>query len=86
MSDGGLTRRSVVRLGAVIVAGVGAVGHAVAWTASLIPRVLYEPSPRRKLGLPERFPEGHTFLAEHRLFLIRAGGAFRALSAVCPHL
>ena len=80
------TRRSLVRVGAAVVAGVAVVGQFVAWTASLIPRVLYEPSPRRKLGPPERFPEGPTFLAEHRLFLIREGNVFRAMSAICTHL
>ena len=86
MKDAGLTRRSVVRLGGLICAGVGVVGHALTWTVSLIPRVLYEPSPRRKLGRPERFPEGQTYLAEHRVYLVRKGDVYRALSAVCTHL
>ena len=51
-----------------------------------MPKVLYEPSPTRKLGKPDRYPEGHTYLAEHKLFVIRKGAAFRALSAVCSHL
>ena len=81
-----LDRRDLVRKGGLWVAVAGLVGHVVAWTASLLPRVLYEPSPKRKLGPPERFPEGHTYLAEHRLFLLRDGTAYRALSAVCTHL
>ena len=86
MSDKQPTRRTVVRIGGLICATVGAVGHVLAWTASLVPRVLYEPSPRRKLGKPERFPEGHTYLSEHRVFLIRKGHTYRALSAICTHL
>ena len=82
----GLTRRAALRLGGTACAVAGCIATAVAWTAALVPRVLYEPSPKRKLGPPRAFPEGHTYLSDHRLFLIRQGDTFRALSAVCTHL
>lgn len=52
----------------------------------LIPNVLYEPDRRYKAGKPEDYPDGITFLPELRLFLLRKGNSFRAVSAVCTHL
>jgi len=58
------------------------------WTAlrSLVPNVLYEPPKRFKIGGATDFPEGVTFLDEHRIFLFRQGSAFHAVSGVCTHL
>ena len=43
--------------------------------------------PRRfKIGPPTDFDQGVTFLPEHKLFIIRRGNQFRAISAVCTHL
>ena len=78
------TRRELLARGAAWGAGVGVAGHAIAWAASLSPRVLYEPSKRRTLPAPEHFPEGVTFLADLRLFVVREGTVLRALSATPP--
>jgi menaquinol-cytochrome c reductase iron-sulfur subunit len=51
----------------------------------LIPNVHYAPSPRIRIPL-NRYPEGVTYLARYRLFLVRRGRSFRALSGVCTHL
>jgi menaquinol-cytochrome c reductase iron-sulfur subunit len=51
-----------------------------------VPNVRREPPAKRRLGSPDRFPLGHTFLADHQVFLIRDEKGFRALSAVCTHL
>jgi menaquinol-cytochrome c reductase iron-sulfur subunit len=59
---------------------------AVAGVRYLIPNVLYEPSRRFRLGRPDEFPDGSTFLEELRVFVLRKGNSFRALSAVCTHL
>lgn len=59
---------------------------AVAGVRFLIPNVLYEPSRRFRLGRPDEFPEGSTFLEDLRVFVLRKGNSFRALSAVCTHL
>jgi menaquinol-cytochrome c reductase iron-sulfur subunit len=80
------SRRALLRVAAVGSAVVGGAVHAWAWMRSLKPNVLYEPPRRRRLGSPEGFPEGHTFLAEHQVFLIRGPEGLRALSAVCTHL
>ncbi len=80
------TRRALLSRVAVWGAGLGVAGHVVAWTSALAPKVTYEPSPRRRIGRPDRFPEGHTFLPDERVFVLRHGASFRVLSAVCTHL
>ena len=80
------SRRWFLRAAALGAAAVGGVAHAVAWTRSLVPNVLYEPPKRRRLGPPTRFPEGATYLSEEKIFVVRSGSVLRALSAVCTHL
>ncbi len=82
----GPTRRDVLATACACAAGLGAAGTTLAWTWSLAPRVLYEPPPERRIGAPGRFREGVTFLQDERVFVVRAGDAYRALSAVCTHL
>jgi len=54
---------------------------------ALIPNVLFEPSRRFKAGKPEDYPDqAITFVEEVRLYILRKGNTFRALSAICPHL
>ncbi len=53
----------------------------------LAPNVLFEPSRRFRAGRPDDYADGSvTFLEEIRVFLIRKGKAYRAVSAVCTHL
>lgn len=80
------TRRSFLRAAALGSAAAGLLAHAVAWARALVPNVRYEPPTTRRLGPPARFPEGRTFLRDERIFLLRHGDVFRALSAVCTHL
>ena len=53
---------------------------------AFVPDVLYEPLRRFKLRKPADYPEGVTFDADHRLFVVRQGEAFHVISAVCTHL
>ena len=53
---------------------------------AFIPNVLYEPPNKFKIGKPQDFPEGVQFLPEQRLFTVRSGNDFGAISAVCTHL
>ena len=53
---------------------------------AFIPQVLYEPPTKFKIGKPDDFPEGITFLPEHRLYISRKGDNFHTISAVCTHL
>ena len=63
---------------------LGASGAAAA--RFMIPNVLYEADARFKALKPEDYPDGATFLPESRLFIIRKGNSFRAVSAICTHL
>ncbi len=75
-------------LGQISLAAVAASGVALifSFVRSLVPNVLYEPSPSVKIGSPERFPEGATYLEDSRLFIFRNQKSFQAMSAVCTHL
>ncbi len=80
------TRRTILgRLG-IAALGVSAIGLAYSFLRSLVPNVLYEPPRRFKIGSPEKFPEGATYLEDNRVFVLRNQKTFQALSAVCTHL
>lgn len=54
---------------------------------SLVPNVLHEPSRRFKAGRPGDYPDDTaTFIEEVRLFIVRKGNTYRAMSGICPHL
>ena len=68
---------TVGSLGALLAAGL----------RGLIPNLLDEPSQRFRIGRPEDYIDGSvTFVEEIRVFVLRSGNAFRALSAICTHL
>lgn len=79
-------RRSFLRrlgLGALL---AGLAGELWAGMRALIPNVLYEPPRTFKVGLPEAFSEGMTYLEDRRLFIGRDQLGLYAISAVCTHL
>ena len=83
---GGQTRRSFLDrlgLGALLAAFAG---QAAMMLRALVPNVLYEPARRFKVGLPDQFPQGVTFLEGQRLFIFRNQKTFYAISAACTHL
>lgn len=53
---------------------------------SLVPNVLYEPPARFKIGTPASLADGVTFLEEKRLYVLKEGNTFSAISAACTHL
>ncbi|MFZ0063149.1 MAG: ubiquinol-cytochrome c reductase iron-sulfur subunit [Pyrinomonadaceae bacterium] len=85
-SKSGWTRRKILsRL------GVGATlmalgGQAYAFVRSLVPNVLYESPQRYKVGTPDQFNEGPSFLEDKRVFIFRQKNTFHAISAACTHL
>jgi cytochrome b6-f complex iron-sulfur subunit len=80
------TRRSMLGTLAAA-AGLVAVGAQTAIVVrSFVPNVSYDPPTTARLGLPESFADGLTFVPDRRLFVVRDGKTFRALSAVCTHL
>ncbi|HHT9117833.1 MAG TPA: ubiquinol-cytochrome c reductase iron-sulfur subunit [Candidatus Hypogeohydataceae bacterium YC38] len=56
-------------------------------TGFFFPRVLYEPSKKFLVGYPTDFPD-HTVitLKARRVFVVREGNTFQAISMICQHL
>jgi menaquinol-cytochrome c reductase iron-sulfur subunit len=78
-------REFLVRLG--IGSGIAALGaQTVASMRSLVPNVSYDAPTTVKLGMPTDFPDGLQFLPDERLYIVREGKTFHAISAVCTHL
>ena len=65
---------------------VGLMGQGWTYFRSLIPNILYEPSRKFKVGLPEEVTEGVNFIASRQVFIIREGKQFSCISARCTHL
>ncbi len=65
---------------------VALAGQAVASLRSLVPNVSYDAPTTVKLGTTGEFPDGLKFLPDERLFVVREGKTFHAISAVCTHL
>ncbi len=91
--DGDRNTQHVERRQAVLlmVGWLGTMGSLGALLAAglrgLIPNLLDEPSQRYRIGRPEDYIDGSvTFVEEIRVFVLRSGNAFRALSAICTHL
>ena len=80
------TRRGFLHRAAGYLLTGAFVGQAAALVRALWPDVLYEPSPRFKLGAGKEFGEGLTYIDSRRLFVWRKGNDFYAMSAVCTHL
>jgi len=80
------TRRAFLArlgLGATLVA---LLGQAYAFLRSLLPDVLYEQPARFKIGTPDQFGEGASFIEDRKVFIFRERNTFYAISAVCTHL
>lgn len=78
-------RAFISRVGAAVgITGLVAQGGIL--VRSVVPNVEYGSPTRMKVGLPESFADGFTFLQGQRLFIHRDGKAFRVLSGVCTHL
>jgi menaquinol-cytochrome c reductase iron-sulfur subunit len=78
-------REFLLKLGAG--AGAAAVAtQAVASLRSLVPNVSYGSPTTVKLGVPADFPDGLKFMPDQRLFVVRQGQTYHAISATCTHL
>ncbi|HSP06029.1 MAG TPA: ubiquinol-cytochrome c reductase iron-sulfur subunit [Acidobacteriota bacterium] len=62
------------------------VASAAAMARYLVPNVLYEPDRQFKAQKPDEYPDGVTFFPNLRVFVLRKGNTFRAVSAICTHL
>ena len=66
--------------------GLGATITSWPMLRALFPNVLYEPPQRFRIGSPERFPNGVTYLEDRKVFLVRDQNDFGVISAICTHL
>ncbi len=87
-ASNGSSRRSFIWLSLGWLASLFALAASgFATVRSLVPNVLYEPSRRFKAGRPTDYPDDTaTFIDEVRLFVVRKGDTYRAVSGICPHL
>jgi len=69
-----------------VVISLGVVVAGWPFFRSLVPNVLYEPPKKFKVGSPEDFQQGVTYIDKHRLYVFRDGSSFHVISAVCSHL
>lgn len=68
-------------------AAIGTMAGATVGSARfMFPNILYEPAKSYKIGRPQDYPEGVTFLPDKKIFLVHYGENYKALSAVCTHL
>ena len=62
---------------------------ATAFLRYLFPRVLFEPSPKIKLGYPNEFSVGEVsekYKSAYRIWVVREKDGIYVLSAICTHL
>ncbi len=64
----------------------GLAGFGLQSLRSLIPNVLYESPQKFKIGLPSLLADGVTFLEGRRLYVVKEGKSFHAISGACTHL
>ena len=81
--DGRRAFRRRLDLGTLV---AGWAGQLAAFGRALRPNVLYEDPKTFKIGTPESFAQGITYLQDHRLFVGRDQRGVYAISAVCTHL
>jgi cytochrome b6-f complex iron-sulfur subunit len=80
------SRRSFVTKATQGILGLGFITGIWPYLRSLIPNVLYEPPRRFKIGNPDRFSQGMTFIENRRVFIFRDGNGFFCISGICSHL
>jgi len=91
-SSGGIytTKRDLFTLGGWLVFLVTILAYVVKVLGPkgyFFPRVLFEPSPVFPVGMPSEFMENTvTTLQSRRVFIVRDGNSFKAISVVCQHL
>jgi len=86
-ADPGITRRRFCQAAGLTACALAAGGAAAVSADFLRPRVLFEPATTFSAGPPDGIAVGSVLDdTEHRAFVIRAPGGFRAFSSVCTHL
>ncbi|MEW6368559.1 MAG: ubiquinol-cytochrome c reductase iron-sulfur subunit [Acidobacteriota bacterium] len=89
MGTGGtetVSRRGFLGKAAVAAVAGGILAQGMYYLRALVPNVLYERPLRSKVGPPDQFADGTTFVEEQQVFVVKEGRSFYAMSAVCTHL
>ena len=81
-----ITRRFFLEVSGKLAVVAAVFAEAFGAIKALIPQVLYEPPTKFKIGKPDDFPDGITFLPEHKLYIFRTEDEFHVVSAICTHL
>lgn len=84
--DGFTSRKSFLSTISKFTITFGLLGQGMMFIRSLAPNVLYEPLKKFKIGGGNKFSAGVSYLTEGRMFVIKNGGNFHSISAVCTHL
>ncbi len=82
----GISRRSFFKWIGGTTAFLAFAGQGYFYVKALLPRVLYEPLKRVKIGLSKMYPEGGKFLSKLRVFIFKEGNEMYSMSSVCTHL
>lgn len=84
------SRRSFLTLAGwgLFLATIGAyLSQLLGYKGFFYPKVLFEPSPKFPVGEPSVFPVNSvTTLKSRKIFIVRDGDSFKAISVVCQHL
>lgn len=85
-----ISRRNFLTLAGwgLFFASIGAyLGELFGYKGFFYPKVLFEPSPKFAVGEPKDFlPGSVTTLKSRKVFVVRDGDSFKAISVVCQHL
>ncbi len=81
-----ITRRFFLEVSGKLAVVAALFAEAFGAIKAFIPQVLYEPPSKFKIGKPDDFPDGITFLADHKLYVFRKENEFHVVSAICTHL
>ncbi len=80
-----ITRRYVVVGMTAFLVSIASIGAGI--MRFLVPNVEFGKPRRFKAGMPQDFPDNAaTYLADQKVFIVRQGDTYMALSAVCTHL
>ncbi len=86
VKDKKITRRIFLGIIGKLSILIALLAEAIGAIRAFIPQVLYEPPSKFKIGKPDDFPAGISFLPEHKLYIFREEDNFHAISAICTHL
>lgn len=80
------SRRSFLKRATTLSMLAAVFSQGFVYIRTLFPNVLYERPRRYKIGLPDKYASGVSFLDKHSVYIFKDQNKFHAISAVCTHL